>query len=184
MSYRRRFNLDEVLREWAAEQVATNRDQRDPRRSVEEMSADGASEEHEVRRFFSDSLFKAQVCKRLCVFSLQVKMEDSPADSSSSSSPPSATQTTSSLSQPPPLLRPAPPTGPPSLLRQPPPLQTRPLQSRAPHNHPPPPLIRPAVTSSSSSSLRGSPPSSSSSSAATQMPPSLVGLKVEQPSSH
>uniref|UniRef100_A0A3B3BR48 REST corepressor 2 n=1 Tax=Oryzias melastigma TaxID=30732 RepID=A0A3B3BR48_ORYME len=158
VSYRRRFNLDEVLREWAAEQVATNRDQRDPRRSVEEMSADGASEEHEV------------------------KMEDSPADSSSSSSPPSATQTTSSLSQPPPLLRPAPPTGPPSLLRQPPPLQTRPLQSRAPHNHPPPPLIRPAVTSSSS--LRGSPPSSSSSSAATQMPPSLVGLKVEQPSSH
>uniref|UniRef100_A0A3B3DBC1 REST corepressor 2 n=1 Tax=Oryzias melastigma TaxID=30732 RepID=A0A3B3DBC1_ORYME len=110
VSYRRRFNLDEVLREWAAEQVATNRDQRDPRRSVEEIS----------------------------------------------SSPPSATQTTSSLSQPPPLLRPAPPTGPPSLLRQPPPLQTRPLQSRAPHNHPPPPLIRPAVTSSSS--LRGSPP--------------------------
>uniref|UniRef100_H2LM51 REST corepressor 2 n=1 Tax=Oryzias latipes TaxID=8090 RepID=H2LM51_ORYLA len=136
VSYRRRFNLDEVLREWAAEQVATNRDQRDPRRSTEEIS----------------------------------------------SSPPSSTQTTSSLSQPPPLLRPAPPTGPPSLLRQPPPLQTRPLQSRAPHNHPPPPLIRPAVTASSS--LRGSPPRSSSSSAATQMPPSLVGLKVEQPSSH
>uniref|UniRef100_A0A8C7Y496 REST corepressor 2 n=1 Tax=Oryzias sinensis TaxID=183150 RepID=A0A8C7Y496_9TELE len=143
VSYRRRFNLDEVLREWAAEQV---------------------------------------VCEHLCFCSLQVKMEDSPPDSSSSSSPPSSTQTTSSLSQPPPLLRPAPPTGPPSLLRQPPPLQTRPLQSRAPHNHPPPPLIRPAVTASSS--LRGSPPSSSSSSAATQMPPSLVGLKVEQPSSH
>ncbi|KAG7243266.1 hypothetical protein INR49_011712 [Caranx melampygus] len=99
---------------------------------------------------------------------------------------PSSTQTPSSLSQPPPLLRPAPPSAPPSLLRQPPPLQTRPLQNRAPHNHPPPPLIRPAVTSSSTggSSLRASPPSSSSSTAAGQMPPSLVGLKVEQTNSH
>lgn len=51
MSYRRRFNLDEVLREWAAEQVATSRDQRDPRRSGEEMAAatDGGAEEDEVR---------------------------------------------------------------------------------------------------------------------------------------
>ncbi|XP_070785942.1 REST corepressor 2 [Enoplosus armatus] len=166
VSYRRRFNLDEVLREWAAEQVATSRDQRDPRRSGEEMAAaaDGGAEEDEV------------------------KMEDSPSDAAGGSSPPSSTQTPSSLSQPPPLLRPAPPSAPPSLLRQPPPLQTRPLQNRAPHNHPPPPLIRPAVTTSSSSaggsSLRASPPSSSSSSAAGQMPPSLVGLKVEQPNSH
>ncbi|XP_042257362.1 REST corepressor 2 [Thunnus maccoyii] len=170
VSYRRRFNLDEVLREWAAEQVATSRDQRDPRRSGEEMAAatdGGAAEEEEV------------------------KMEDSPSDAAGSSSPPSSTQTPSSLSQPPPLLRPAPPSAPPSLLRQPPPLQTRPLQNRAPHNHPPPPLIRPAVTSSSSSSggssLRASPPSSSSSSSSStagQMPPSLVGLKVEQPNSH
>ncbi|XP_029311060.1 REST corepressor 2 isoform X3 [Cottoperca gobio] len=164
VSYRRRFNLDEVLREWAAEQVATSRDQRDPRRSSEEMeaTADGATEEDEV------------------------KIEDSPSDAVGGSSPPSSTQTPSSLSQPPPLLRPAPPSAPPSLLRQPPPLQTRPLQTRAPHNHPPPPLIRPAVTTSStstgSSSLRASPPSSSP--AAGQMPPSLVGLKVEQPNSH
>uniref|UniRef100_A0A3B5LF96 REST corepressor 2 n=1 Tax=Xiphophorus couchianus TaxID=32473 RepID=A0A3B5LF96_9TELE len=148
VSYRRRFNLDEVLRKWAAEQVATSRDQKDARRSSEELAADGGGgEEEEV----------------------------------SSSSPPSVTP--SSLSQPPPLLRPAPPSAPPSLLRQPPPLQTRPLQNRASHNHPPPPLIRPAVTSSSSSSsLRGSPPSSSP--AGCQMPPSLVGLKVEQPNSH
>uniref|UniRef100_A0A668ACD0 REST corepressor 2 n=1 Tax=Myripristis murdjan TaxID=586833 RepID=A0A668ACD0_9TELE len=137
VSYRRRFNLDEVLREWAAEQVATSRDQRDHRRSTEEMAG--------------------------------VKMEDSPPDSGGSSSPPSSTQTPPSLSQPPPLLRPAPPSAPPSLLRQPPPLQTRPLQNRTPHNHPPPPLIRPAV---SSSGQGGS------------MPPSLVGLKVEQPNSH
>ncbi|XP_030578387.1 REST corepressor 2 [Archocentrus centrarchus] len=163
VSYRRRFNLDEVLREWAAEQVATSRDQRDLRRSGEEMAAvtDGGALEEEV------------------------KMEDSLSDAAGSSSPPSSTHAPSSLSQPPPLLRPAPPSAPPSLLRQPPPLQTRPLQNRAPHNHPPPPLIRPAVTTTSSSgSLRGSPPSSSSSSTAVQMPPSLVGLKVEQPNSH
>lgn len=166
VSYRRRFNLDEVLREWAAEQVATSRDQRDPRRSGEEMATatDGGVEEEEV------------------------KMEDPPSDATGSSSPPSSAHAPSSFSQPPPLLRPAPPSAPPSLLRQPPPLQTRPLQNRAPHNHPPPPLIRPAVTATttttttSSGSLRGSPPSSSS--AAVQMPPSLVGLKVEQPNSH
>ncbi|TWW63361.1 REST corepressor 2 [Takifugu flavidus] len=163
VSYRRRFNLDEVLREWAAEQVATSRD---PRRGGEEMAAatEAGPDEDEV------------------------KMEDSPTDMTGGSSPPSSTQTASSLSQPPPLLRPAPPSAPPSLLRQPPPLQTRPLQNRAPHNHPPPPLIRPAVTSSSSSgggsSLRASPPTSSSATAATQMPPSLVGLKVELPNSH
>lgn len=51
VSYRRRFNLDEVLREWAAEQVATSRDQRDPRRSGEDIAAatDGGAEEEEVR---------------------------------------------------------------------------------------------------------------------------------------
>ncbi|XP_071779204.1 REST corepressor 2 [Centroberyx gerrardi] len=177
VSYRRRFNLDEVLREWAAEQVATSRDQRDHRRSSEEMggATDAGAEDDEV------------------------KMEDSPPDSGGGGSPPpSSTQTPPSLSQPPPLLRPAPPSAPPSLLRQPPPLQTRPLQNRTPHNHPPPPLIRPAVTSSGQgggsglrASLGGSngssPPtsaSSSSSSAASQMPPSLVGLKVEQSNSH
>lgn len=49
VSYRRRFNLDEVLREWAAEQVATSRD---PRRGGEEMAptADGGAEEEEVRK--------------------------------------------------------------------------------------------------------------------------------------
>ncbi|KAM3857731.1 REST corepressor 2 [Diretmus argenteus] len=179
VSYRRRFNLDEVLREWAAEQVASSRDQKDPRRSSSEEvgggAADAGAEDEEV------------------------KMEDSPSESSGGgSSPPSSTQTPPSLSQPPPLLRPAPPSAPPSLLRQPPPLQTRPLQTRTPHNHhPPPPLIRPAVTSSgqggsSSSILRaslggsnGSSPSSSSSSAPVgKMPPSLVGLKVEQSNSH
>ncbi|KAM8882640.1 REST corepressor 2 isoform 2-T2 [Synchiropus picturatus] len=124
VSYRRRFNLDEVLREWAAEQVACTRDQR----ASDELipPPEGGAEEDEM------------------------KMEDSPSDTAGSSSPPSSNQTASSLSQPPPLLRPAPPSAPPSLLRQPPPLQTRPLQNRTPHNHPPPPLIRPAVSTSGS----------------------------------
>ena len=52
MSYRRRFNLDEVLREWASEQVATSRDQRDPRRNGDTVAAatDGAAEEDEVEQ--------------------------------------------------------------------------------------------------------------------------------------
>ena len=53
MSYRRRFNLDEVLREWAAEQVASSRDQREPRRAGEDPTPPGAPEagpgEDEVR---------------------------------------------------------------------------------------------------------------------------------------
>ncbi|XP_030193986.1 REST corepressor 2 [Gadus morhua] len=173
VSSRRRFNLDEVLREWAAEQVASSRDQREPR--PQDPAPPGEDE---------------------------VKQEDSPPDSAGAGSSPSA-QTPPSLSQPPPLLRPAPPSAPPSLLRQPPPLQTRPVQNRPPHNHPPPPLIRPAVSSASPGAppaatagggqggpgggARGSSPPGSASgppSAANQTPPSLVGIKVEQASPH
>lgn len=142
VTYRRRFNLDEVLREWAAEQVSCKDSHKE-----EDMGpgAEGTNEEDEV------------------------KMEDSPSDTSGGSPPTSSGQpASSSLSQPPPLLRPAPPSAPPSLLRQPPPLQTRPLQTRTPHNHPPPPLIRP----------------SSSSPGAAPGPPSLLGSKVEQATSH
>lgn len=124
--------------------------------------------------------------------SLQVKMDgispphsDSPLPSSdiSVAGNPNSTQSSPPLTQPPPLLRPAPPSAPPSLLRQPPPLQTRPLQNRTPHNHPPPPLIRPAVAPSlHQGALRNS--LSSSSGSAGQLPPSLVGLKVESPQSH
>ncbi len=127
-------------------------------------------------------------------FPLQVKMDgvspphsDSPLPSSdvSVAGNPNSAQSSPPLTQPPPLLRPAPPPAPPSLLRQPPPLQTRPLQNRMPHNHPPPPppLIRPAVVSSlHQGALRNS--LSSSTASAGQLPPSLVGLKVESPQSH
>ncbi|CAL8327113.1 unnamed protein product [Lota lota] len=183
VSYRRRFNLDEVLREWAAEQVASSRDQREPRRPGEELVQAGAPDAGPRED--------------------EVKLEDSPPDSAGGGSyaPPSSAQTPPSLSQPPPLLRPAPPSAPPSLLRQPPPLQTRPVQNRPPHNHPPPPLIRPAVSSASPGTTaaggggqggpgggaRGSSPPGSASgppSAASQTPPSLVGIKVEQASPH
>lgn len=71
VSYRRRFNLDEVLREWAAEQVATSRDQKDARRSSEELAADGGGgEEEEVRlwalsqlvRMNGQALVKQNIC--------------------------------------------------------------------------------------------------------------------------
>uniref|UniRef100_A0A671RW50 REST corepressor 2 n=1 Tax=Sinocyclocheilus anshuiensis TaxID=1608454 RepID=A0A671RW50_9TELE len=159
VSYRRRFNLEEVLREWQAEQEVV---QGGSGRTVN-MELNGSSDD-------------------------EVKMDgvspphsDSPLPSSdvSVAANPNSAQSSPPLTQPPPLLRPAPP----SLLRQPPPLQTRPLQNRTPHNHPPPPLIRPAVVSSlHQGALRNS--LSSSSASAGQLPPSLVGLKVESPQSH
>uniref|UniRef100_A0A672RH94 REST corepressor 2 n=1 Tax=Sinocyclocheilus grahami TaxID=75366 RepID=A0A672RH94_SINGR len=163
ISYRRRFNLEEVLREWQAEQEVV---QGGSGRTVN-MELNGSSDD-------------------------EVKMDgvspphsDSPLPSSDVSvvGNPNSAQSSPPLTQPPPLLRPAPPSAPPSLLRQPPPLQTRPLQNRTPHNHPPPPLIRPAVVSSlHQGALRNS--LSSSSASAGQLPPSLVGLKVESPQSH
>ncbi|XP_029610436.1 REST corepressor 2 isoform X2 [Salmo trutta] len=170
VSYRRRFNLDEVVKEWQAEQdVASTQGPCGSRSRNEERG--GADEEEEI------------------------KLEDvTPpgGDANSPSPPPSSNNHTPppSLSQPPPLLRPAPPSAPPSLLRQPPPLQTRPFQTRTPHNHPPPPLIRPAVAApgqQGSSSLRrelGNNLHSSPPAACSGQPPSLVGLKVEQTNSH
>uniref|UniRef100_A0A8C7M585 REST corepressor 2 n=1 Tax=Oncorhynchus kisutch TaxID=8019 RepID=A0A8C7M585_ONCKI len=166
VSYRRRFNLDEVVKEWQAEQdVASTQGPCGSRSRNEERG--GAEEEEET------------------LLPPAVTPTPPPPPSSNNHTPPP------SLSQPPPLLRPAPPSAPPSLLRQPPPLQTRPLQTRTPHNHPPPPLIRPAVVApgqqgSSSlrrelgNNLRSSPPACSG----AGQPPSLVGLKVEQTNSH
>ncbi|XP_077084328.1 REST corepressor 2 [Siphateles boraxobius] len=168
VSYRRRFNLEEVLREWQAEQEVV---QGSSGRTVStELNGSAGAEDDEVKMDgisppHSDSLL--------------------PSSDASVGGNPNSAQSSPPLTQPPPLLRPAPPSAPPSLLRQPPPLQTRPLQNRTPHNHPPPPppLIRPAVASSlHQGALRNS--LSSSSASAGQLPPSLVGLKVESPQSH
>lgn len=165
VSYRRRFNLEEVLREWQAEQEVQGCS---GRTENTELNGSAELEDDEVK-----------------MDGISPPHSDSPLPSSDgcASGNPSSAQSSPPLTQPPPLLRPAPPSAPPSLLRQPPPLQTRPLQNRTPHNHPPPPLIRPAIASTlHQGALRNS--LSSSSSSAGQLPPSLVGLKVESPQSH
>ncbi|XP_066536731.1 REST corepressor 2 isoform X2 [Hoplias malabaricus] len=158
VSYRRRFNLEEVLREWQAEQEVL----RGTSEAIKDLNGSAELDEDEAK-----------------MDGVSPPDSGSPSPSEANSNP-SSNQSSPPLTQPPPLLRPTPPTVPPSLLRQPPPLQTRPLQNRTPHNHPPPPLIRPAVASSlHQGGLRNSPAASSS-----QLPPSLVGLKVEPPHSH
>ncbi|XP_036381371.1 REST corepressor 2-like [Megalops cyprinoides] len=178
VSYRRRFNLEEVLQEWQAEQevlqghAGNMEDSKSPAAAAGGRASGGSScgEEEEITTEYPPS---------------QTRTSTPPTGSNVSNS--STNQGPASMSQPPPLLRPAPPPAPPSLLRQPPPLQTRPVQTRTPHNHPPPPLIRPAVASSRhQGGLRNSLSSNSNSSSSSpgQLPPSLVGLKVEPPHSH
>ncbi|KAK1797070.1 hypothetical protein P4O66_008476 [Electrophorus voltai] len=163
VSYRRRFNLEEVLREWQAEQEAL----RGSGGALKDLNGTAGAEEEEGK-----------------LDGVSPPHSGSPTPSSEAASNTNSNQSSPLLTQPPPLLRPTPPTAPPSLLRQPPPLQTRPLQNRTPHNHPPPPLIRPAVAPSlHQGSLRNS-LSSSPAGSGGQLPPSLVGLKVEPTHSH
>ncbi|KAL6111036.1 rcor3 [Pungitius sinensis] len=131
VNYRRRFNLDEVLQEWEAEQ-GTRAPNGDGVTSGEEGKTSSATpsgkstdEEDEEGQVTSSGASPA-------------------ASSSSSAQVPATSGTTSSLHQPPPLLRPSLPATP-SLHRQPPPLQqqARFLQPR-PTLQQPPPLIRPS----------------------------------------
>ncbi|XP_060951921.1 REST corepressor 3 [Limanda limanda] len=132
VNYRRRFNLEEVLQEWEAEQ-GTRAPNGDSATSGEEgknssttPSGKSTDEEDEEGQVTSSGA--------------------SPAASSSSSAQTLVTSSSSSssLHQPPPLLRPSLPATP-SLHRQPPPLQqqARFLQPR-PTLQQPPPLIRPS----------------------------------------
>ncbi|XP_026215863.1 REST corepressor 3 isoform X2 [Anabas testudineus] len=131
VNYRRRFNLEEVLQEWEAEQ-GTRAPNGDSTTSGEEgknssttPSGKSTDEEDEEGQVTSSGA--------------------SPAASSSSLAPTAVTSSaSSSLHQPPPLLRPSLPATP-SLHRQPPPLQqqARFLQPR-PTLQQPPPLIRPS----------------------------------------
>jgi len=169
-SYRRRFNLDEVLREWQAEQEVLQGSTGNLDHAIKELNGTGGMEEEEMKMETSSPQSQS----------------GTPSPSSGTSS--GTTKTPPPLIQPPPLLRPAPPSAPPSLLRQPPPLQTRPLQSRTPHNHPPPPLIRPAMASGGTGGGGGGGAQgtlrSSLGGSGGGTPPSLVGLKVETPQSH
>ncbi|XP_047221091.1 REST corepressor 3 isoform X2 [Girardinichthys multiradiatus] len=132
VNYRRRFNLEEVLQEWEAEQgtQAPNGDSatsgEEGKNSSTTPSGKSTDEEDEEGQVTSSGA--------------------SPAACSSASVQNSVTSnaSSSSLHQPPPLLRPSLPATP-SLHRQPPPLQqqARFLQPRATLQQPPP-LIRPS----------------------------------------
>ncbi|KAJ8401717.1 hypothetical protein AAFF_G00376880 [Aldrovandia affinis] len=182
VSYRRRFNLEEVLQEWQAEQEVLQGHSGSPE-DIKDLTGGGGG----MMSGGSGGVEEEEVQITAEFPSSQTRTSPPPKGSNSG-----ANQGPPSLSQPPPLLRPALPLAPPSLLRQPPPLQTRPIQTRTPHNHPPPPLIRPAVASSRhQGGLRNSLGSNSTSnslsslsSSSGQLPPSLVGLKVEAPQSH
>uniref|UniRef100_A0A669DFD5 REST corepressor 3 n=1 Tax=Oreochromis niloticus TaxID=8128 RepID=A0A669DFD5_ORENI len=132
VNYRRRFNLEEVLQEWEAEQgtKAPNGDSatlgEEGKNSSNTPSGKSTDEEDDEGQVTS--------------------LGASPAASSSSSAqtPMISSTSSSSLHQPPPLLRPSLPATP-SLHRQPPPLQqqARFLQPRSTLQQPPP-LIRPS----------------------------------------
>nr|XP_028567109.1 REST corepressor 2 isoform X1 [Podarcis muralis] len=160
VSYRRRFNLEEVLQEWEAEQEGGGPaapQGSSPSQDQKSSSASLASSEEE------DEVQITAVSR-----SLQQQQQQQPPPlppplplPASPRPPPAA------LSQPPPLLRPTLPTAP-TLHRQPPPLQQgRFLQPRLSLNQPPPPLIRPATS-------RQAPRSG-------QHPPSLLGGIGEPP---
>ncbi|XP_051238125.1 REST corepressor 3 isoform X2 [Dicentrarchus labrax] len=177
VNYRRRFNLDEVLQEWEAEQ-GTRAPNGDSATSGEEgknssttPSGKSTDEEDEEGQVTSSGA--------------------SPAASSSSSAqiPVTSSTSSSSLHQPPPLLRPSLPATP-SLHRQPPPLQqqARFLQPR-PTLQQPPPLIRPSnplpprlnPRPPAPMTLCGNPGGSGPSS--TQQPPGLAVHQSETASS-
>uniref|UniRef100_A0A8C1AJ65 REST corepressor 3 n=1 Tax=Cyprinus carpio carpio TaxID=630221 RepID=A0A8C1AJ65_CYPCA len=125
VNYRRRFNLDEVLQEWEAEQ-GTHTPNGDGANSGEDgknsnISSGKSTDEEEE----------------------EVTPASGPSPVATSASLTAASSSTS-LNQPPPLLRPSLPATP-ALHRQPPPLQqqARFLQPRPALNQPPP-LIRPS----------------------------------------
>ncbi|XP_077426870.1 REST corepressor 3 [Vanacampus margaritifer] len=134
INYRRRFNLEEVLQEWEAEQGdGGNASGEESKNASATPSARSTDEEDEEG---------------------QVASGASPISAAASSSQTAVTSGhASSLHQPPPLLRPSLPATP-SLHRQPPPLQQQPRPSlQQPHptsqqSRPalqqPPPLIRPS----------------------------------------
>ncbi|XP_005161914.1 REST corepressor 3 isoform X1 [Danio rerio] len=170
VNYRRRFNLDEVLQEWEAEQGT-----RTPNGDGANSGEDGKTSNASSGKSTDEEEEEGQV---------SLACGPSPVVSSSSSCPPSSS---SSLQQPPPLLRPSLPATP-ALHRQPPPLQqqARFLQPR-PALHQPPPLIRPSNPVPPRLNPRPAAPlapSTANTPAAGQQPPALLGIQsAETPSS-
>ncbi|XP_059697086.1 REST corepressor 3 isoform X1 [Haemorhous mexicanus] len=164
VNYRRRFNLEEVLQEWEAEQgtLASNGDAsalgEDTKNTSNVPSGKSTDEEDEAQST------PATQC-----------LGPSPPAHASAPAPAAPMAT---LNQPPPLLRPALPAAP-ALHRQPPPLQqqARFIQPRPTLNQPPPPLIRPA--NSMPPRLNPRPVLTAGSG---QQPPSLIGIQTESQS--
>ncbi|XP_051470002.1 REST corepressor 3 isoform X2 [Apus apus] len=164
VNYRRRFNLEEVLQEWEAEQgtLASNGDAsalgEDTKNTSNVPSGKSTDEEDEAQS----------------TPATQCLGPSPPAQASA----PAPTAPMAPLNQPPPLLRPALPAAP-ALHRQPPPLQqqARFIQPRPTLNQPPPPLIRPA--NSMPPRLNPRPVLTTVSG---QQPPSLIGIQTESQS--
>ncbi|XP_053314642.1 REST corepressor 3 isoform X1 [Spea bombifrons] len=162
VNYRRRFNLEEVLQEWEAEQgtQASNGD-------ASTLGDDTKNTSHVPSGKSTDEEDETQTNQTT------PPTGQSPPTQSCASAP--ATSVTT-LNQPPPLLRPTLPAAP-ALHRQPPPLQqqARFIQPRPTLNQPPPPLIRPA--NSMPPRLNPRPVVTTTT---NQQPPSLIGIQTEQ----
>nr|XP_033793999.1 REST corepressor 3 isoform X6 [Geotrypetes seraphini] len=165
VNYKRRFNLEEVLQEWEAEQgtQASNGDSStlgdDTKNTSNVPSGKSTDEEDEAQ-------------------TIQVAPSLGPTTPMQVSTPAPVTSV-ATLNQPPPLLRPTLPAAP-ALHRQPPPLQqqARFIQPRPTLNQPPPPLIRPA--SSIPPRLN---PRPTMTTVSGQQPPSLIGIQTDSQSS-
>ncbi|NP_001179662.1 REST corepressor 3 isoform X3 [Bos taurus] len=165
VNYRRRFNLEEVLQEWEAEQgtQASNGDAStlgEETKSASNVPSGKSTDEEEEAQ-------TPQASRTL-----------GPSPPAPSSTPTPAAPM-AALNQPPPLLRPTLPAAP-ALHRQPPPLQqqARFIQPRPTLNQPPPPLIRPA--NSMPPRLNPRPVLSA---VGGQQPPSLIGIQTDSQSS-
>ncbi|XP_053568366.1 REST corepressor 3 isoform X2 [Bombina bombina] len=161
VNYRRRFNLEEVLQEWEAEQgtQSSNGD-------ASTLGDDTKNTSHVPSGKSTDEEDEAQTSQTA------PPTGQSPPTQSST---PAAGSSSTALNQPPPLLRPTLPAAP-ALHRQPPPLQqqARFVQPRPTLNQPPPPLIRPA--NSIPPRLNPRPVVTTSTG---QQPPSLIGFQTE-----
>ncbi|KAL7854904.1 hypothetical protein SRHO_G00170940, partial [Serrasalmus rhombeus] len=169
VNYRRRFNLEEVLQEWEAEQ-GTHAPNGDSATSGEEgknnsNTPSGKSTDEEEEEGL-------------------VTPASGPSPVAVATSGMATVSGSTSLNQPPPLLRPSLPATP-ALHRQPPPLQqqARFLQPRPALNQPPP-LIRPSNPLPPRLNPRPAAPAAATTSPAMgQQPPTLVGIQPENPSS-
>ncbi|XP_041491146.1 REST corepressor 3 isoform X2 [Microtus oregoni] len=160
VNYRRRFNLEEVLQEWEAEQGTQASALGEETESASKVPSGKSTDEEE-----------------------EAQTPQAPRTLGPSPPAPSPTPTPTvpiaTLNQPPPLLRPTLPAAP-ALHRQPPPLQqqARFIQPRPALNQPPPPLIRPA--NSMPPRLNPRPVLTT---VGGQQPPSLIGIQTESQSS-